>query len=85
VGIFVKTPECGYCHEHGLLELTDDQYERWLNRKGHIQNDLPDLTDGQRELLITGTHEPCWIAIFGNGEDEDEDGEEEVPEDERPF
>jgi len=39
------------------LILTEDQHERflkWRNNEGHIQDMLPDLTPGAREVLLTG-------------------------------
>ena len=39
------------------LPITMQQLEDWLNRKALIQVIMPNLTDTQREFLITGMSE----------------------------
>ena len=41
-----------------------------------IQNAFPELTDGQREFLLTGATEEEWDRIMGDDEDDDLDEEE---------
>jgi hypothetical protein len=38
----------------------------------HVQVAFPDMSAGDRELLISGTHPECWERIFA---DDGEDGE----------
>jgi len=42
---------------------------RW--REGeNIQKVFPDMSAGDREVLISGTHPACWNKLFGEEEDE---------------
>lgn len=70
----VNTPKCRYCGEAGSIELTDAEVLA-LETEPFIQKALPDRTDDERELLISGTHPACWDAMFPP-EDEDEDFDE---------
>jgi hypothetical protein len=60
-GTFIITvipPDWTGIKEGKSIELFPDQYERYLEWKDGrilIQNALPDLTDEQREILISGT------------------------------
>lgn len=36
-----------------------------------IQKAMPNLTPGQREMLISGYCDGCWDQIFGTDEDDD--------------
>jgi len=38
-----------------------------------IQEALPMLNAGQREMLISGTCDDCWTEMFGEPEDEFEE------------
>lgn len=49
------------------LEVTPDQWERildWITKGGPIQDHLPDLTDAQRELLMTGIRDEDFDTMF---------------------
>lgn len=75
--ITVQTGTCMWCQKPSSLEMTEEQfarYERMRHTGGHIQDVLPEMSAGDREMLITGTHEACFDSIFGG--EEDEDGEE---------
>lgn len=72
--VAVDTKTCFLCGEAGQVALTSDQADRYdAYRAGfghpHIQDALPDVSDGEREQLLTGTHEACFDDAFG-GEDE---------------
>jgi hypothetical protein len=44
-----------------------EAFDRW--RGGElIQNAFPDMDPGERELLITGTHDACWDKLFSEEE-----------------
>jgi hypothetical protein len=61
-------PPCPVCGTATTLEVERFGLARW--QEGHlVQNALPDLDAGTRELLVSGTHPDCWTALF------DEDGE----------
>lgn len=51
------------------LILTADQfarYERWRTTGGYIQNLLPELSDGEREILLSGIQPNDWDKAFGD-------------------
>lgn len=52
-----KCPICGAEFE---LEMTNEQYEKYINGEDFIQDIFPDWTPGQREMLITGICDECW-------------------------
>jgi hypothetical protein len=68
--IEVKTKTCGVCNNFDVLTLNRIAIERW--QAGElIQDTFPDMSLGDRELLISGIHPACWDKLFPK-EDEDE-------------
>ena len=49
-------------------ELSKPRRERMF-----IQDIFPELSIGDRELLISNTCNTCWQQLFGSCEDEEED------------
>lgn len=72
---------CVGCHKKFTLAVTQEQIDRWNNGE-LIQRAMPDLTDGERELLLSGNCDACFDAIFAASEDEEEG---EYDEDEDAF
>jgi hypothetical protein len=60
--------QCRVCHKDYDIPITGEQIDRW-NGGGLIQNVAPELTPGQRELLISNTCEKCFDEMFAE-EDE---------------
>ena len=59
----VSTPVCMVCGRSGRIEVPVEGFEAW--RRGMlIQDALPGLDQGQRELLMTGTHDHCWQVMW---------------------
>ena len=53
------------------IDLTDDQYERflkWHYLGGLIQDALPELSTDEREILQSGISPEQWKEAFGNDE-----------------
>ena len=53
------------------VRLTPDQHARyltWLAGDALIQDALPDLSDAEREILITGIDDEQFSAAFGEDE-----------------
>ena len=69
--IIIKTKTCGVCNKYEVWSLDRQAVESWQGGE-LIQNAFPDMTMGDRELLISGTHAACWDKLFPR-EDEDED------------
>jgi hypothetical protein len=68
--VWVVTPRCSVCGERGELEVDGDGLGRWMAGE-LVQRALPDLDADQRELLVSGTHAPCWVKMFGQEDEED--------------
>ena len=62
--IIEKTIECAYCKKSYSFEVRENGFEAWENGE-YIQDALYDIEDWQRELLISGTCNDCWIELFG--------------------
>lgn len=61
------TSRCEYCDKSSLVVLPTDRFERW--RSGQLVQDVfPDLSADLRELLLYGTHPPCWVALYGDAD-----------------
>lgn len=66
----VEMPRCVHCGNTGVLKSIElDRLNRWLDGE-FIQDALPMLTPDERELLISGTHAHCWVAIWGEPDDD---------------
>jgi hypothetical protein len=61
--ILVKTKTCCVCGEYEVWSLDRQAVESWQAGE-YIQNAFPDMTEGERELLISGTHPACWDQLF---------------------
>jgi hypothetical protein len=63
---------CAFCGQHQTIQtfytLCDmvRRIEDWLHFGTFIQDALPDLSDDQRELLISGTCRECFDLMFAH-------------------
>jgi len=56
---------CDHCEKVYTFEVRKRGLELW--KEGElIQYALPELNDGQRELLISQTCDDCWTEFFGS-------------------
>lgn len=67
----------------GLCQVTKKPYEVsvptaslkcWLEGADHIQYCLASLSKDDREFLISGTSPEGWEKLFGNPDEDEEDG-----------
>lgn len=50
---------CAFCGKTATLDLDADKLKKF--RAGvMVQQVFPELSAGDRELLISGTHDECW-------------------------
>lgn len=75
----ITTPVCRYCNTADTIELSEAEVQA-LAEFRPIQDALPNRTDDERELLISGTHPACWDALFP-----EEDDPEDLDFDGTPF
>lgn len=53
----VKCPLCGTEYE---MNMTDEQYNKYIEGEDNIQNIFPDWPADEREMLISGICGKCW-------------------------
>lgn len=60
--------ECTACGDTSNLIVNEANYYEWLDRRMLAQDAFPDLSPGDRELLISRTCEFCFDSMFGDDE-----------------
>lgn len=59
------TRQCEYCGKYGSLKVTREGF--LARAKGApVHEAFPNMTRALREQVISGTHPPCWEAMFGS-------------------
>lgn len=61
------TRECQWCGKTGTVEVTTQEFIA-MAQGAPIHEALPNMTREYREQIISGTHPPCWEAMFGRME-----------------
>ena len=64
----IECKECGYV---GSIDVDLESYTRWQQGLGLIQDEMPELEDWERELLISHTCNECWLEMFPEDEDDE--------------
>ncbi len=59
------------------IPCTQEQYEDWLMGV-HIQTAMPDVSENDREFILTGIIQEEWDSIFPEEDDENDGDIEEV-------
>ena len=62
------TVVCRLCRKHYDLLVDLDDVRSWMDGV-YIQDAMPYLSAGERELLISHTCDDCWKVLFGNCEE----------------
>lgn len=57
---------CVICGTPHTIVAPADSYRRWKTGGAYIQDALPMLTPGERELLLSGICPVCWDKHFGD-------------------
>jgi hypothetical protein len=70
--ITVHTRPCPFCDEPHSVEVNASGFQRWAINGEYIQNALPELSNDDRELLMTGTCSECWDRVFPEEDEEEE-------------
>jgi hypothetical protein len=61
------TVTCPLClTEQRPLLVSIERYNAWKNGELFIHDAFPELTASERELLMTGTCDPCWDRMYDN-------------------
>lgn len=56
--------DCVHCGVSVSFPVNGADFSRWERGEALIQEAMPYLTAGQRELLISGTCDTCWDRLF---------------------
>jgi len=67
----VRTKVCQHCGKDAVVVVDKAGYEAW-GAGVFVQVAFPDMDKEVREILISGTHPQCWIAMFGTEDDEED-------------
>lgn len=65
--------KCWRCKTKHIVKLYKEDHDAWKSGGVLIQEAMPYLTPGERELLISGTCDGCWDELFGSDEEECEE------------
>lgn len=63
---------CPACEKESHVDAVPTEGFMQWQAGTSIQHALPYLTDGQRETLKTGLHEPCFDAMFDSSDEDEE-------------
>lgn len=61
---------CPRCLAVTGLPITEEELLAWNPSEQYVQDAFPQLTPGQREVLLSGICEKCWNEIFPEEDEE---------------
>ena len=57
--------QCKYCNQVYIVkDIKPEDYQEWHNGLGLIQDVMPYLSAGDRELMVSRTCDNCWNKMF---------------------
>lgn len=62
---------CSHCGGHNIVVVNERAYAEFKRGGKNIQQVFPDLSDEQRELILTGMHPECWDELFKPTDEDD--------------
>lgn len=62
--------KCVLCKKPQVMIVKTNDYNDWINKRKPAQAAFPNLTDPEREVLLSGICGKCWIKEFGDSYDE---------------
>lgn len=66
--IRVVTQACVFCGKSGYIDVPFEAFIDWKVKGQFIQDAMPELSDGEREQILTGTHDECFNENFSEEE-----------------
>lgn len=60
---------CFRCNKTSEITVDAEGFRRWQEEGVFIQDALPEVPAGDRELLISGTCDPCFQELFPEEEE----------------
>jgi hypothetical protein len=58
------------------IDITQDQYDEWLSGRGHIQNIMSNISDSDREFILSGMTDAEWDEAFSEVMENDEEDDD---------
>ena len=55
---------CPFCNKPSSVVVDRNRYDDWAAGNGYVQTVFPELSAGERETLINGSHEECFDNAF---------------------
>jgi hypothetical protein len=56
--------DCRICGKTVNLVIEQEDFKKFKNREGAVQNIFPYLSADEREMLISGICSDCWEELF---------------------
>lgn len=60
-----------HCGKGAAIEVSAEGLARYKGGEV-IQKAFPELSDGEREIILSGTHPECWEAMWAEDDDEED-------------
>ncbi|MCU1326627.1 MAG: hypothetical protein JWN34_1997 [Bryobacterales bacterium] len=70
-GTTIISATCVDCNQAKQFTVPSASYDAWANG-AHIQDAMPEVPEGERELLISGICGTCFDALFADDDEDDE-------------
>lgn len=64
---------CPLCQKPHRVSVAATEYWSWMAGIISVQAAFPELSNAEREMLITGTCGPCWDEMFPPEDDDQPD------------
>ena len=61
--------KCNECGKEYKFDITKEQYNKYINGEGLIQNIFPEISGELREMFISRICPECWNKIFSEYEE----------------
>lgn len=68
--IEIETKGCPVCGQFTYLTVDKAAFERWLSGQ-HVQAAFPELSEDEREMLVSGMCAPCWADLNPENDEDD--------------
>jgi hypothetical protein len=61
--------QCPLCQKPASVTVDAERAKAWRAGAGFVQDIFPDMSAGDREILISGAHDACFEETFADSED----------------
>ena len=66
--IYEVIKECKHCGKESVFCFDELEYQKLFVENQYIQDVFPNLSNEDREVMISGTHPNCWKEMFEDHE-----------------